>query len=73
MYMNIAVQPKVKQDAVFLWEVIKIAFLYQSDRVVAEGYAKNVLQFWLCYVRKMVQFHVLDLVSSLTGHISGYP
>ncbi len=23
---------------------------------------KNVLQFWLCYIRKMVQFHVLDLI-----------
>ena len=31
---------------------------------------KNVLQFWLCYIRKMVQFHVLDLVSCLTVHFT---
>ncbi len=29
--------------------------------------SKNVLQFWLCYIRKMVQFHVLGLILSLTG------
>ncbi len=23
---------------------------------------KNVLQFWLSYIRKMIQFHVLDLI-----------
>ena len=29
-------------------------------------YEKNVLQFWLNYVRTMLQFHVLDLISNLT-------
>ena len=31
---------------------------------------KNVLQFWLCYIEKMVQFHVLDLIFSLTEHFT---
>ena len=31
---------------------------------------KNVLPFGLYYVRKMVQFHVLDLIFSLTGHFT---
>ncbi len=26
------------------------------------SWPKNVLQFWLCYIRKMVQFHVVDLI-----------
>ena len=33
-------------------------------------WGKNVLQFWLCYIGKMVQFHVLDLIFSLTGHFT---
>ncbi len=28
---------------------------------------KNVLQFWLCYIRKTVQLYVLDLIFSLTA------
>ncbi len=32
------------------------------------SWIKNVLQFWLCYIRKMVQLQVLDLIFSLTGH-----
>ncbi len=29
---------------------------------------KNVLQFWLHYTRKMLQFHVLDLIHYMNGH-----
>ncbi len=29
---------------------------------------KNVLQFWMSYIRTMSQFRVLDLISFLTGH-----
>ncbi len=39
----------------------KIAFdcaLY--NEVARKEFVKNVLQFWLCYIRKMVQSHVLD-------------
>ena len=46
-------------------------FIYSIQRIELHlVLRKNVLQFWLCYIRKMVQFQVLDLIFFLTGHFT---
>ena len=57
--------------------VITESRLKQDEEVIAGEFTlnwrmatKNVLQFWLSYIRTMSQFRVLHLISFLTGHFT---
>ncbi len=50
--------------------ILHTPFILSGEIHALLGWSKNVLQFWLCYIRKMVQLQVLDLIFSLTGHFT---